>query len=794
MTNLKIEEMLLRVEKPARYAGGELFASLKKDADVRIALSYPDLYEIGMANHGIKILYDVANGIDGVACERVFAAYPDFRKELESAGLKLFTIESRTPLSECDCVAFNLSHELLYTNVLQILDLGGIPLRAADRSDGDPIVIAGGEAVSNPAPMSMFIDLFFAGEGEEGFAEIASTLRESKKMGLNRERTIERLSAIEGVFRYGSDMKAVRRVYRGPLMDPVRPVMPSMRISQDRALVEVMRGCFNLCKFCHAGYYNLPCRQYNVKDIAARAKEVIKNTGYNEITFLSLSISDYRDIVPLLNETLPEFNERGISVSLPSLKVDLRTMPIIEVTSDVRKSSVTFAIEAASDEIRYAIHKKLSIDELMEIIGHVFAGKWDTIKLYFMIGLPGFREQDEAASIVELLKKIDDAGRRRKKINATVSPFIPKPHTPFEREEMAGEEYIRETVRRIKTGLPRRIAVKNHSIEGSILEGLLARGDAAVGNVIEAAYRNGATLDSWEEHVRYDLWKSVIAETIGDSSAYYRARGVETALPWDILTTGYDRLSTVMKNRTAADKSKDVPYKEELKREEISGGYEKFKKRFEVKKKYRFVFEKMGRAKYLSHLDFIECVKRGLRILDAPVSYSQGFNKHERIGAGYPISLGIESRSEIMDVDMFDDFSFDASVDQTSVFPEGIRIASFKEMIEPSSIMSITSAIRYEIHAEDNIVSRIAENYPVTDVLHKKMKDGSVKDISAKDAILRFERKQDYIEIVVPASGGIKVDALTGQLAGISDVHSNTRIVKNGQMRLVPNGEYEVIE
>ncbi len=489
MTDHKIEEILLRVEKPARYAGGELFAVVKKEADIRIALSYPDLYEIGMANHGVKILYDVANGVDGVACERVFAAYPDFRTEIETAGIKLFTLETRTPLFECDCVAFNLSHELLYTNVLQILELGGIPLRSADRSENDPIVIAGGEAVSNPAPMSPFIDLFFAGEGEDGFAEIAATLRTSKKNSLTREKTIQELLLIEGVFRYGLSTKAVRRVYRGVLKDPVRPVMPSMRISQDRALIEVMRGCFNLCKFCHAGYYNLPCRQYSVADAAARAREVIKNTGYNEITFLSLSISDYRDIIPLLNETLPEFNEKGISVSLPSLKVDMRTLPIIEITSDVRKSSITFAIEAASDEIRSAIHKKISIDELMTIIGRVFAGKWDMIKLYFMIGLPGFREHDEAEAIVDLLRKIDDVGMRRKKINATISPFIPKPHTPLERVEMADEAYIRNTVTRIKTGLPRRIAVKNHSIDGSMLEGLLARGDAAVADMIEKAYR-----------------------------------------------------------------------------------------------------------------------------------------------------------------------------------------------------------------------------------------------------------------------------------------------------------------
>jgi radical SAM-linked protein len=792
MTDQAWNRILCSVEKPARYAGGELFATIKSNPIVRIALSYPDLYEIGMANHGIKVLYDVANRIDDVACERVFTAAPDFASRLKESGFPLCTLETRTPLSLCDCVAFNLSHELLYTNVLQILDLGGVPLRSRDRHDGDPVVIAGGEATSNPAPMSAFIDLFYIGEGEEGFAEIAGSLKDAKLKGLSREATIAALESIEGIYRHSSGRTTTRRVYRGVPLDPLHPVIPSIRITQDRGVIEVMRGCANLCKFCHAGYTMLPCRHFDYKEAAQRARDLVMSTGYDEITFLSLSTSDYRGIIPLLNEILPEFNAKGVSLSLPSLKVDMRTLPIIEAVSNVRKSSITFAVEAASDEIRARVHKKLSIEELMEIIGTVFDGKWEMVKLYFMIGLPGFREYDEASAIVDLLLRIDDRGHRRKKINVTVSPFIPKPHTPFEREEIADERYIRDTIERIKRNLPRRITVKNHSIEGSVLEGLLARGDEAVSDAIESAYFKGAILDSWEEHVRYDIWRSTIDDTIGDVSKYYAARDDDEPLPWGRVLSGYEPLVRAMKSRVSDGKAGNRPYPEALDTARIAEGFERLKTRYEVKCRARITIEKTGRSRFISHLDFIECVKRGLRIIGFPVSFSQGFNKHERIGAGFPIPLGIESVAETIDVDMYDAFTFDPSCDQSLFFPEGIRIRTMRLLDGKESVMSESAALSFDVFCADRMRDCMKDRITHGGALLKKGKDGVMREIPMSDAVLSWS-DNGHLSLVLPAGGGVRIDALIAQLSGEDDAPAKCRVVKTAQLSRGSDGKLTVI-
>jgi radical SAM-linked protein len=797
MIPANIEKILLSVEKPSRYSGGELFQIIKDKPKVRIAISYPDLYEIGMANHGVKILYAAANNVEDVACERVFAAAPDFSAILKESKIPLYTLESFTPLSQCTMIAFNVSHELLYTNILQILDLGNIPLYSHERSNDMPIVMGGGEAISNYSPLSPFLDCIFVGEGDEAFSEIAQSLKESADKNLNRTQTIDALCRISGVYRVDAPVKK-RRVYRGNPLDPVRPVIPSTRISQDRGVIEVMRGCSNLCKFCHAGYFNLPHRAFDPIAVADRARELIKASGYNEITFLSLSISDYKDIIALLNNVLPEFNEQGISVSLPSLKVDLRTLPIISLTSDIRKSSLTFAIETGSEDMRRLIYKNLSIDEFTTIVENIFSGKWDTIKIYFMIGLPGFREYDEAAAIIDLLFKVDAIGRKRKKINATISPFIPKPHTPFEREEMADEQYLLDTVRKIKSTMPKRIAIKNHFIKSSRLEGLLARGDAALSNTIVTAYKKGAVLDSWDEHSRFDLWDEAIKETIPDIQQYYKKREATDVLPWSSIDTCYDTVKERMISRKAPEKTISKSFSQEIESQKIIDGYELFKKRFETKKRYRFVLSKTGRSKYISHLDFIEIVKRGLRIINAPISFSQGFNKHERISAGFPLPLGAESHSELLDADMWNEFAFDVSTDQSNIFPEGIKILSYAEQFSKDSIMALTSAFKYHITVKDaSLRNVIHQSLSDRIALHKKDKAGTPRDVRYEDAVLSWECTDDTFTLIIPAGtkDAVRIDSLITQLALSQALPSECIIVKKAQLTFnTENNGYLPIE
>ena len=783
----RIDSILLDVEKPGRYCGGEFNSIVKHDPEFRVAISYPDLYEIGMANHGLRILYDVANAVDGCACERVFSVADDMRDRLAADSIPLFTLESRTPLCECGLVSFNASHELLYTNILQILDLGRIPLHRTDRSEKDPFVCAGGDAVSNPGPLSAFIDFFCVGEGEESYPEVIRVLMEEKRKNSSRAATLERLSKVEGVIvsdyldSYGPSRPVRKRLYRGAPVNPLKPIVPSIRISQDKAVVEVTRGCANLCSFCHAGYYALPCRTFSAESSVEAAKTILANTGYDDVTFLSLSIGDYREVTKLLNTVLPYFNERGVSISLPSLKVDEGTLPIIRTISDIRRTSITLAIEAADEPTRMRINKKLTIEELETIVTTLFKGGWDTIKFYFMIGLPGFRDHDEAQAIVDLLMRIDYIGYKKKKINVTVSPFIPKPHTPFEGEEMADEEYFRETVRRIKSAVPRRIAIKNHNIGSSLIEGLLARGWTDTGRVIEEAYRRGAHLDSWDEHFRYDIWRDTVKAVFPEPAVPYRALDA-TSMKWKFIDTGYGRLTEKMKG-SCSQKLHNPSLSEPLDTEASAAALEKFKEKYECRSRARIILTKTGRMRFISHLDYVDIVKRGLRILGMPVSYTQGFNKHERIAAGFPLPLGVESEHEIFDLDLYGDFDA-ASIfsKKRSAFPDGVDIVSLSRIETKDSLMASINALTFTVEADEEATARIVHSLEQKIQLVKHGKEGAKKAVPFEAAILSHSQKDGkvIIDMTIGTPDSLRVDQLVPQLLGTETIPAGVRVVKTG--------------
>jgi radical SAM family uncharacterized protein/radical SAM-linked protein len=783
----RIDSILLDVEKPGRYCGGEFNSIVKKDPLFRTAISYPDLYEIGMANHGLRILYEVANAVEGCACERVFSVADDMRDILIAQKIPLFTLESRTPLSECGLVSFNASHELIYTNILQILDLGQIPLHRADRTQNDPFVCAGGDAASNPAPLSLFIDFFCLGEGEESYPELIRVLMEEKAKQSTRAATLERVSQIEGVVvsdyleDYGTKRTARKRRYTGPPVNPLKPIVPSMRISQDKAVVEVTRGCANLCSFCHAGYYSLPSRTFSSESSVDAAKAILANTGYDDVTFLSLSIGDYREITELLNNGLPYFNERGVSISLPSLKVDEGTLPIIRTISDIRRTSITLAIEAADEETRVRINKKLTIEELEKIVTTLFAGGWDTLKFYFMIGLPGFRDHDEAKAILDLLMRIDYLGFKKKKINVTVSPFIPKPHTPFEGEQMADEAYFRETVRTIKGTVPRRISIKNHNIGSSLIEGLLARGGTETGLLIEDAYRRGAHLDSWDEFFRYDIWKESLKAVLPDTSAMFKERELST-MPWKFIDTGYGRLTEKMKTN-CSHKIYNPSLVKPLDTEASLAALERFKVKYECRSRARIILTKTGTMRFISHLDYMEIVKRGLRILGMPVSYTQGFNKHERIAAGFPLPLGIESEHEIFDMDLYGEYdAAEIFAKGPAAFPAGVRIVSLSQIDTKDSLMAAINALTYCVEADEQAIAAIRTSLEEKIPLVKHGKEGSKKDIAFETAILSHSFTDGKISIVVSIGtpDSLRIDQIIPQLAGTAKIPFGMQVLKTG--------------
>lgn len=798
----RIEKLLCRVQKPARYRGGELNSIVKERAVFRMAISYPDMYEVGMSNNGIRILYDRVNREEGVACERVFAAAPDFENLLRSENIPLYTLETFTPLCELDLVGFNLSHELLATNVLQILDLGGIPLSRRERADADPLVIAGGSAASNPFPYADFFDAFFIGDGEDGMIDIIRAIIEAKEAGESRSGILDRLATVDGVlvpsrytFSYDgcriTEIKgavAAKRVYHGEPSDPVKPIIPSMRITQDRAVVELTRGCRNLCRYCHAGYYDLPYRKSDCTLLKNRIGEILKNTGYGELTLSSLSVSDYRDLVPLLNGVLPALTADGISISLPSLRVDRDTLPLIERLSDVRKTSLTFAVESGSVHIRSMSGKTVSTEELLDIIGHVFRRGWKVIKLYFMMGLPGCEDpgEDEAEGILSLLREIARIGGKGRDINVMLSPFVPKVHTPFERERQMPSDYFYHLVDRVRGGAPRCAKIKYHDISASILEGVLARGDERLGPVILRTYREGVRFDSWNEYFRPAVWFRNLDEIMPGWRDYLGERSPDDILPWSVVSTGFETVVNAENSRRHMPPVKRTTRRppETLDTAALDRAMDEFSGRYLVTSKVRLCLTKKGAARFISHLDFAEVVRRALRMAGVPVAYTQGFNKHERISYGYPVPLGIESESELCDVELYRNVDpVDLSM-LTDCMPDGITAVACSVPRDKGSLMAAVKGIEYHVTISDQQIYT-AIQHVIADMSERIIHvEDKKKDLPLDRVIMRADVCADSGFTFLLSAGSedsIRIDTLLRILAGRDDFYEWAHITKTAQ-------------
>ena len=797
MAEKTIEKILCRVEKPARYMGGELNSRVKNEALVRMGLCYPDLYEVGMANNGIQILYDAANGMEHVACERVFAVAPDLEKALCEENLPLYTLETYTPLKDLDLLAFNVAHELLYTGMLQVMDLGGIPLRSADRSDQHPVIMAGGESISNPAPLMPFVDAFFMGDGEEGMVDICRVLRNAKEEGLSRDSLLEGLAGIEGVLVPGKSSRVRKRVFRsntGP--GPLKPVVPSIRITQERVVVEVNRGCRNLCKFCHAGYYDLPYRKFSWEGVRDRVFAMLDSTGYDEVSFASLCLNDYRHLVELLNGVLPGLTERGVSVALPSLRVEPDTVPVIEQVSDVRRASLTFAVESATDELRKIAFKRLHTADIISIIQKLYDRGWQRVKLYFMIGLPGYRDHDEAADIIALLNEIYSIGKNRLQLNVTVSPFVPKPHTPFQHEEQAGTRYLLDTIQRIKRGVPRKIQVKNHDVYHSLLEGVLSRGDGHLADVIEDAYRAGSRLDSWSEYFSFATWEQALETRMHGWQGYLNKR-MQDGNPWEVVETGFEKL-TAAKSRATWD-GNSLPRsfntgKDVLNREEVQLALRRFEEKYQVEGCVRLALSKTGMSRFIPHIDFMEVLKRALRMAHLPVSFTQGFNKRERISMGYALPLGTESEAEFCDVELY------RAVDPRSLpdllnplLPHGIMVTAAGLVDDGSSLTADVSYMEYLVITEDaDTAGKLVSGMEEKPSFEKKTKKG-LKTVAFDDAILHWEPEEGGVLLHLPAGlpQSIRADSIVLQVTGHDDL-SAFRIIKRAQFLTSERGPLHV--
>ena len=525
---------LLAVEKPARYLGGEV-GSLPPcsddDGDLLIALSFPDLYEIGMSNNAIRILYSELNACRGLRCERVFAPAPDFEGLLAARNLPLFTLESGIALCDTDIVGFSLGYELAATSVLAILQSGRVPLRASERCDKDPIVIMGGPAISNPHPFASFIDAAYIGEAEASFEELMEAVAELKMNGAGRNELLDRISEDKAIWmphrtRYGSSdtahqnggggKRAYRAIYAGFSSKVYKTASPiaTIRPVQDHGTVEIMRGCPNGCRFCHAGFYYRPQRIKPYKVIREEVADLVETGGYREITLSSLSSGDYPGIEGLLDALNGEWAGRGISFQLPSLKISTFTLPLIEKLSETRKSGLTFAVETPNDAWQRIINKEVTLDQTIAILREAKAKGFKLAKFYFMIGLPvPGGAKSEAEEIVWFFSCLFSQVQIQLHVNIGI--FVPKPHTPFQWCRQIDEKEASEAISAIKNGLRqfRSIKISFHSPFISVLEGLISRGDERVGELIFSAFTKGARLDAWEDYFRSELWREAFAES-----------------------------------------------------------------------------------------------------------------------------------------------------------------------------------------------------------------------------------------------------------------------------------------
>jgi len=548
MDNDKLNELLLTVQKPGRYSGGEWNAVKKEWTNdlVKVCLAFPDLYEVGMSYLGIKILYGILNGRDDCLCERVFAPWPDFEKVLRDNKMSLFSLESRRALKDFDIIGFSLAYELGYTNALNILDLGGIPVKSSQRSDNDPLVIAGGPSCFNPEPMAEFIDAFVIGDGEEVVEEIIELYKKSKSaQPVSRNKLLKDLSAIEGVYvpvLYNPGQVVKKRIVRDldKAYYPIGQIVPNIQIIHDRMAIEIMRGCKHACKFCQASATYSPPRERSRDTVLRLAGECYAATGYDEISLLSLSSGDYYEIAELIKDLNGIFADKAVSISVPSLRIEERIADLPVLLAKVKKSGLTFAPEAGSDRLRKMCNKNIDIEKLFEAAEASFRLGWRHVKLYFMIGLPGESREDisEIADIVhrisELKRKVDG---RPAQVNVSINPFVPKPHTFFEREPMdsaASLEEKREFLRRsIKTKL---IELDFHSYNLSYLEAVFARGDRKLGDAIMIAWEKGCRFDAWKEMVNFDNWASAFKMSNIDTDTYTKGRpGQDSKLPWDFI-------------------------------------------------------------------------------------------------------------------------------------------------------------------------------------------------------------------------------------------------------------------
>lgn len=754
------QEILPKVEKASRYLGTEVNAVHKDRAlvDVRLALAFPDLYDLGLGNLGLHVLYACVNRLPWAWCERTYAPGRDMEDELRARGLPLFALESKDSLALFDGIGFTLQSELTYTNILNILDMSGIPMRTADRSEHHPLTFAGGPAVYNPEPLAPFMDFFVIGDGEDAIVEIVEVMRATR--GLTRAQKLVAMSKLEGVYvpalypfdtlADGSVLPAVdapkirKRITRdlNGATFPTDYIIPYTKLVHDRISLEVLRGCTQGCRFCQAGMVTRPVRERKLEKVDELLRRTLDATGYEEVGLVSLSTCDYSRVRQLVENTVEAVRDEHVSVSLPSLRLDSFSVDLADMVAETRRTGLTFAPEAASPRLRAVINKWIPDEDLLGMAHRAFELKWDHVKLYFMIGLPTERD-DDIEAIADLAKRTLAVGRKvngRASVNLGVSTFVPKPFTPF---QWAPQISYDETIRRqdvLEAVLPRQgIKFGRHHPEETFLEGLISRGDRRVGDLLEAAWKRGCRFDAWSEHLDFRAWQRAIADVGFDVAHAIRERDLDERLPWDHL----DMLIPKAWFQEDWKRALELKHAEDCrhKRCHKCGVIDKerdlcaamLRDNVEARKpeaawtrkppaaepapqrsvqRLWLRIARTGNARFLSHLEVLSAWVRALRRAKVPLAYSQGFHPHAAVAFSSAAPFGEESLGDYLDLDLTRREDVPALIARVrAVLPDGFDVLGGAEVaLKAPSLMSVNAGgvflLRFPDATEEGLAER----------------------------------------------------------------------------------------
>ena len=841
------------VQKPARYIGSEIGIERKplSPEDLRLALIYPDLYEVGMSNLGLKVLHAVASRLGGVTVERSFVPWPDAESLLREHRIPLYSLESFTPLREFDLLGLTLQSELTYTNVLTVLDLAGIPLRSADRGESDPLVCAGGPCTVNPEPLAPFFDFFVLGDGETALCRITGTLIELRKSKASRKQRLEALGRIEGVFVPGEQppwpggaqviVQRVAGLERQPAPDGLP--LPLLELAQHHFSVEIMRGCTCGCRFCQAGMYYRPVRVRSVAAIVETVRNGIRRGGWDAVTLLSLSSADYPAVEELVEILQPELESNGVRLSFPSLRVDRSTLRLLGRLDGGNRSGLTFAVEAGSPRLRGVIGKKVEEENLLELAGEAFRAGWTMVKLYFMLGLPSETEED-IDQIARLVDRVARLGREipgKHNVNVTLSPFVPKPGTPFQWEPQTGLQQLQAGMSRVRQLVrSRNVTLKMHDPRLAIIEGVLARGDRRVAGLVQAAWERGARLDGWRECFDFALWEQAF-ETAGlEAEAYLRGREESEPLPWHYvrlpvteaflssqklqaalgenvadcaegpcLNCGAEKPAVCRELRLPESLEGEIPSAAlPLTRTALTAGPES-----PVMRLWRVRYAKRGFLRYLGHLDLVRAIEFMLRRSGQAVRYTEGFNPRMKLHFSPPLPLAVESEAEYFDFECTatDQTALRETLERTFRDFTGFQIMALKALPPESRLPQLAADIScclYRISLDrevlpgerswlDYIGGCCAERLAQGALFIRLDKKGRRKEVSLRPALegLEIDDKEPAISVILDVQGenAVRADSFLEWLldldrgrSSLCRIEKKESFVRRGELRATP--------